>query len=97
MRHKKVPLHGKAQRNIPYYDFDYSENNDNDIARMKKILKRAIGELTDRQRYCICEYYLNGKKMKDIALELNLSPSTVTRHIKFAKRNLKKIADCYTS
>lgn len=96
MRHKKVPLHGKAQQNIPYYDFDYSETNDNDIEKMKKTLRLAINKLTDRQKFCICEYYLNGKKMKEIALELGIHPSTVTRHIKYAKRNLKNIADCYS-
>jgi RNA polymerase sigma factor (sigma-70 family) len=96
MRHRKVSLSEKSQLKIPYYDFDYSETNDCDIAKMKKVLNQALKSLTERQRYCICNYYLNGKKMKTIAEELNINPSTVTRHIKSAKRNLKRIASCYS-
>ncbi len=63
---------------------------------MKKILQNAIAnELTDKQRYCICEYYLNGRNMKDIADDLCVNPSTVTRHIQGAKRRLKRVAKYY--
>ena len=96
MRHKKVSLTDKNSLKIPYYDFDYSETNDCEIVKMKKVLNQAMNSLTERQRYCICNYYLNGKKMKTIAEELNINPSTVTRHIKSAKRNLKRIASCYS-
>ncbi len=96
MRHKFISLSNNAQQKLPYYDFDYSETNDSEIVKMKKILKNAIvNELTERQRYCICQYYLENTKMKDIASELGVNPSTVTRHIKNAKKNLRRIADCY--
>ena len=97
MRHSKVSLSEKNTNKIPYYDFDYCENNSDDIARMKKILGKAINsELTERQRICLSEFYLGGKTMREIAAQLNLNPSTVTRHIKSAERNLKRIAECYT-
>lgn len=96
MRHRKISLSNKAQQKIPYYDFDYSESNENEIAKMKKILKNAIVTgLTERQRYCICQYYIEEVPMKEIAHTLGVNPSTVTRHIKNAKKNLKRIADCY--
>lgn len=64
--------------------------------RMKKILYSALqSELTDKQRTCLVEHYLNGKKEKDIALEQNLNPSTVSRHITKAKEKLKHIASYY--
>ena len=64
--------------------------------KMKKILKRAIQEeLTDRQRACLTMFYLKRMKMKDIAEQLELSPSTVSRHISAAVRKLRKIASYY--
>lgn len=64
--------------------------------KMKKILYSALkSELTDKQRTCIVEHYINGRKEKDIALELNLSPSTVSRHITSAKKKLRHIAEYY--
>lgn len=96
MRHKKISLTDKAAGRIPVYDVDYSEDNKSDIERMKKVLKLALlNELTERQRYCIYERYFNNKKVKTIASELSLNPSTISRHIKSAEKRLKKIADCY--
>ncbi len=97
MRHSKVSLNTSLSRTLPYYDFDYRENNSSEVSKMKNVLKLAmLNELTERQRYCICEYYLKGRKMKAIAEDLNINPSTVTRHIKNALKNLKRIADCYS-
>lgn len=70
--------------------------NEESRNKMKKILYSALqSELTDRQRTCLIEHYLNGKKEKDIALEQNLNPSTVSRHITKAKEKLKHIASYY--
>lgn len=70
--------------------------NDESIKRMKKILFSAINsELTDKQRLCLIEYYINGKKGKDIAEELALNPSTVSRHIAIARKKLQHIASYY--
>ena len=74
----------------------YGADNRPERARMKRIMMRAIRhELTDRQRDCVNMYYLEGMKMKDIAAALNLSKSTVTRHIQSATRKLRHIASYY--
>ena len=71
-------------------------DNRPEIERMKRILLRAMRhELTERQRDCLTKYYLEGMKMKDIACELDLSKSTVSRHIKTAKLKLRQVASYY--
>ena len=67
------------------------------IDRLKRILSRSLtGELTDTQRYCITEYYINRRKQKDIAKDLGLAASTVNRHINRGVKKLKKIASYYS-
>ncbi len=83
-----------------YRDFvaqcNNQEDNSKDRKQMLRILKKAMAsELTDRQRLCLEEYFLRGRKMKDIAKSLNLSPSTVTRHIRRATEKLRHIAEYY--
>ena len=76
----------------------YQQGSDNRAQRerMKKILSRAIRHgLTDRQRDCMTMYYLEGMKMKDIAKAMNLSRSTVSRHIAAATTKLRKVASYY--
>lgn len=64
--------------------------------QMKKILSKAIySELTEKQRICIVEHYLYRKKEKDIALELGVNISTVSRHINAGKKKLRNIAQYY--
>ncbi len=96
MRHKLISITDKNINFITYSDFSSENTNDKDISKMKKILYKAIkNELTEKQRYCVCEYYLQGRSMKSIALELKVNPSTVTRHIQSAKRRLKNVARYY--
>lgn len=72
------------------------ETNRTQLAGMKQLLSRAMDtELTEKQRYCMQSYFLEGKKMYEIASELGVNPSTVTRHIKRAKNRLKRIARYY--
>lgn len=81
---------------ISYYLYNRGGDNRPDRERMKRILKRAIRhELTDRQRDCLIRYYLEGMQMTEIARSLNLSKSTVSRHISAATRKLRKIASYY--
>ena len=47
-------------------------------------------ELTDRQRELIEKYYLYGMSMTEIAEELELSPSTVSRTIKRGRERIRK-------
>ena len=67
-----------------------------DRNQMKQILSKAIySELTEKQRICIVEHYLYRKKEKDIALELGVNISTVSRHINAGKKKLRNIAQYY--
>lgn len=71
-------------------------SNSGERNHMKQILIKAISkELTDKQRICIIEHYFNQKKQKDIAFELGLNTSTVSRHINAGKRKLQNIASYY--
>ena len=71
-------------------------NNSKDLTKMKKIISRAFNEeLTEKQKACIIGYYVDRKRMKTIAEEMGVVPSTVTRHIKNAKRRLRHIAKYY--
>ncbi len=75
-----------------------STTNSESRRKMKEIISKAIvTELTDMQRICLTEHYLNDKKQKEIASELGLNASTVSRHISSARRKLQNIASYYAS
>lgn len=96
MRHERVYLDERNTGPISYYLSDRGCDNRAEIARMKRILMRAVRyELTDRQRNCLTMYYLDGMKMVEIARALNLSKSTVSRHISCATKKLRRIAGYY--
>ena len=81
---------------VSFYARKKGRKNDPEHARMKRILLAAIKkELTPMQRFCITEHCLNGKKQKEIAEQLGLNCSTVSRHIAAGKRKLRGVADCY--
>lgn len=70
----------------------YNMHGDNraEVMRMKAFMAKAIdAELTQRQKQCLYAYYFEGKKMKDIAQELEISTSAVSRHIKRALTRLR--------
>ena len=75
----------------------YSDSQcSNQKQNMRRILNKAIREeLTEKERFCLTEYYINHRKMKDIAASLSLNPSTVTRNIKRATKKLRHIAGYY--
>ena len=75
-----------------------STTNSESRRKMKEIISKAIvTELTDMQRICLTEHYLNDKKQKEIASELGVNASTVSRHISSARRKLQNIASYYAS
>lgn len=75
-----------------------STTNSESRRKMKEIISKAIvTELTDMQRICLTEHYLNDKKQKEIASELGLNASTISRHISSARRKLQNIASYYAS
>ena len=96
MRHKKIPFTALNDDRICYNSFDEGgDTNRTDINRMKSFLSRAmVSELTEKQHYCL-EQYFGGRKMKDIAKELGVNPSTVTRTIQRSIEKLKKATRYY--
>lgn len=96
MRHKKIYLNDLSDNVVAFSNYQKGESNSRQVSDMKKILRKAIEyELTPKQRYCICEHYLNGKSMKNIASELDINPSTVTRHIQNGVSRLQRVARYY--
>ena len=78
--------------------FTQGSTNESSRERMKKILSMAVlNELTERQRICIIDYYFNGKKQKEIAENLGIDSSTVSRHIIKARDKLRHIASYYVN
>ena len=67
------------------------EDNKDTINRLLKNLSRAINEeLTEKQRTAIEMYYMERRKMEDIAKILGVNVSTVSRNIMRGKKRLKR-------
>ena len=74
-----------------------NSTNTAEIKRMWTILIKAIdGELTDMQRYYIFEKYMGNKRQNQIADELGVNCSTVSRHVTAAEKKLRAIARYYS-
>ncbi len=58
--------------------------------RKKLISEIAKRELSQRQKACVHMYYADNIKMEDIAKELGITKSTVSKHIKKAKLCIEK-------
>ncbi len=68
------------------------EDNSRDIEKMKGMLRTAMDSmLTDKQKQCITMYYFEHRNMREIADTIGVNKSTVSRHIKAASENLKKL------
>lgn len=77
-----------------YQKDKFSDNSE--YKKMLEVLVRAIdGELTERQRQCVVMYYGKQISLKDIALELNISESTISRHLKKSRNRLAKVMKYY--
>lgn len=80
------------------YSQKLNATNENDYKKIIKVLSKAIdGELTDRQKECIMLKYYKNLNITQIAYELGVGKSTVSRHVKKAKIRLHKILDYYLS
>ena len=77
-------------------DRESREEEDEDRARLLKVLKKAVeGELTPRQRECVMLYYGGRKNEKEIALLLGVRTPTVSRHLKKARERLHRVLNYY--
>ncbi|MDO4504252.1 MAG: sigma factor-like helix-turn-helix DNA-binding protein [Clostridia bacterium] len=78
------------------YNISRFDGEDMNYRKMLRSLKNVLyGELTERQRKCILLYYGEKMKMKDISIELEISVSSVSRHIKKAKYKVEKTMKYY--
>ncbi len=51
--------------------------------------------LTDRQNECFVMYYYDNMRMADVAKELGLHKSTVSRHISAVKKKLEFLQEFF--
>lgn len=78
------------------YNISRFDSEDMNYRKMLRSLKNVLnGELTEKQRKCILLYYGEKMKMKDISTELEISISSVSRHIKKAKYKVEKTMKYY--
>jgi len=76
----------------------YSEKSTNSTElrqRLNLVYKAMKNELSVIEFNVLKEYYINGKKMKEIARDRGVHPSTVTRQIRRAKEKIKRITKYY--
>ena len=68
-----------------------AETNDKEINELKIKLTMALRqEVSPKQRLALRLYYVDGMKMKEIAEELGVDRSTVSRTLKRAENNLRR-------
>lgn len=97
MRNKVINLND-ANKDYLYYEYYLNSNSqpNNQKESMIKFLKKAIDiALTDNQKKYFMEYFINGKSVKEIALEANRDASTVSRQITRAKARIRQFAPLY--
>lgn len=82
----------EKEASILMYMDDESGTNEKQRERMKKLLAQGIKhELTQRQRDCIGMKYIHKMTAEEIAAELDITAATVYKHIRMAKKRLKKL------
>lgn len=68
------------------------EANSEQLARLAAHLPQAIElELTERQRQMVIMYFYENKNTSQIARELQLNPSTVSRTLRRAAQRLQRV------
>ncbi len=78
--------------------FESEENSNNDLQldRIKKAMQKVIrSRLTVRQREILIMYYFEKKKIPEIAIELAVNKSTVSRTLNRAVKNIRLYLEFY--
>lgn len=69
-----------------------SADDGGEHARILRAMRQAArGELTRRQWDCLRMKYGEGKKVNEIAAELGVTPSTVSKHLKKARARIRRV------
>ncbi len=96
MQHKTKASQSYVFDSLAYDEYRSGGTNYQELKRKLDLVYRAMEkELTPIQLRIFKEYYLNGRKMKNIAEDLGVHPSTVTRHIRRARDKIAHIASYY--
>ena len=96
MRHKTKASPDYVFDSLSYDHYRSGGTNYQELKSKLDLVYRAMDkELSPIQLRIFEEYYLNGRKMKDIAADLGIHPSTVTRHIRRARDKIAHIASYY--
>lgn len=84
-------VHDKMRGMEKYLEDMGSENSGTEkIKRMKAIIRAAIEkELTERQRMILQKFYRDSMSAAQIAAELDISTSTVYKHLRLARKKLQ--------
>ena len=70
------------------------KTNENSLRQIKSAVFFALEtQLTERQRQALTKYYLEQKKLREIAEEMGVNISTVSRHIKGGKKKIKNVVN----
>lgn len=96
----RTPVLHINNENLEYYSFlrvnEGGSTNRAELEHKKEFLVKAMeAELTDLQRYCLTQYFLEGRLQKEIAAQLGLHCSTVSRHISAGLKKLKGVSRYY--
>ena len=96
MKSQCINLDGFAENLVSVTRYYQSQLSRGDEQKMATFLKKAIKrELTPRQQQCVAYYYYDKMKMADIAKQLGLNTSTVSRHLKKARERLSSVISYY--
>lgn len=66
-------------------------------SEVEKIIEKALNTLPERCRFIFIQHKIEGKKQKEIAEEMNLSPKTVENQITIAYKKLREELKNYAS
>ena len=58
---------------------------------LRAVMRAAKGELTERQKTCLRLRYGEGRTVCEIAAELGVAPSTVSKHLKKALARIRRV------
>lgn len=92
MRHKILQLDEMFTSIASYAQWDGGDDNSNNIERLKKYVRLFLTSdlLTERQKMVIDMYYLKNLKLREMSDITGLSPSTLSRHISYALKKMRR-------